>query len=170
MKPPIVKSGMVKIVREGIGMAPIPQRHRAAPTKRGTWVWFDGFREPGMTAVYNLKHSPKRGNVDLPFDHPDNYSRRLDEWWRKNKSSLKVGWLKLDDMVYVGWTKDGEITRSGFFNSGDWNHLSVQDALAGLSKIVARSLAYKATKGYHIIDNGDIQIYVPKTTKIYGQK
>lgn len=173
IRPPTVKNGQVKVVRQGLGMSHTKQKHKASPTRFGTWVWIDGYMERGMTFMSRSAYAPKKplgpdGEITDDQDEREAYWNRLEKWYKDLPSKFHHGWIDLDSMIYVGWTAEGIYTRSGFFNSGDWNLLTMKDALAGLRKITARGLGYQCTEGgnYSWIDNADIQVYVPKDTKI----
>lgn len=175
LKPPVIKGGKVKVVRQGLGMGHRKQDHKAAPTSVGTWCWLFGYMEYGMTFTAQSPYAPKRPafftNTDLEVNEAEatEYYDRLKAWYKSMPKKLRYGWIDLDSIVYVGWNHKGEVTRSGFFNSGTWNKLTMAQALDGLAIIVARSRGFhskKETGHYPWIDKGDIQIYVPKTTKI----
>lgn len=176
-----VCSQSVKVARYGVGMAHTKQRHAASPVRRGTWVWLEGFREPGMTFLRRQPYYPK---ISYDFDIYTE-RERLEANWKREEQFAKVspakwryGWIDLAAMVYVGWTPDGDITRDGFFNAGEWNHLTMTDAVKGLRKIVAKAKGYAVgcpdyrnddLNFTNFIDNANLQVFVPKTTKIKGR-
>jgi hypothetical protein len=97
------------------------------------------------------------------------YHNRVEAWEKKNPSKRMVGWISLDDEVYVGLTKKGEHIRNGFFQTGEWECMTMREAIKAIKIALARFDAAVATdeSGYYgSMDYGDLEIYVPHTTKI----
>lgn len=173
-----IKNNRVKIARYGITMKHVPQKHKAAPTNKGMWAFFDGYTDMSIvgSSLKVVEPSPPR-NLD-PFEdykHPVmvEYYRKRDEWHKQKNSPGKwmYGWLDLESYIYVGWNTKGEITRSGFFNSGDWNTMTAEDAISGLRRLMSSVKAWMIVNNYHRLDHAldfsNLQIYIPKTTKVH---
>lgn len=125
------------------GAGPVLQDNRAAPCKRGWWAFPAGYEY-----------------------HADNVPRKRDRRWR----TLIV---PADALIYVGWNRHGEITRDGFFNSGDWQLLSVEDAMKGLDRLIASCRAISVAPGdwngmplRRIVDPASLQAFIPASVHI----
>lgn len=125
------------------GAGSVLQDNRAAPCRRGWWAFPAGYEY-----------------------HADNVPRKRDRRWR----TLIV---PADALIYVGWNRQGRITRDGFFNSGDWQYLSVEDAMTGLRRFIvscrAISVAHETWKGmplHRVIDSASLQAFIPASVRI----
>ncbi len=169
-----VQNGRVKIARWGLRMGHTDQRHDAAPTKKGTWVFFDGFATMEIVgASVNRSVAPKaprdkEGYIDYESPLYPAYAKRMEEWTKKMPGRWMYGWIDLSDPIYVGWTRHGKLTRNGFFNMGPWNLMTAGEAIEGLHRIVARAAGYAKANGFKMyVDCSNLQVYVPHTTKIH---
>lgn len=127
------------------GVSAVRQDNRAAPVKKGWWA-FPAGRE----------------------HHADNVPQRAgNRRWR----SLMV---PASALIYVGWNRDGYITRDGFFNSGDWNLMSVEDAMTALKRhdahILGHSLAptgpYCGMPLKRLADAASYQVFIPASVRV----
>lgn len=51
------------------------------------------------------------------------------------------------ELIYCGWDRNGDVTRSGFFNYGDWQCMTVDDAAKGLRKLIAYASRHGSGRG-----------------------
>lgn len=125
------------------GVGAVRQDNRAAPAKKGWWA-FPAGHEKGA----------------------DNVPQRTCRRW----VNLMV---PADALIYVGWDRNGYITRDGFFNSGDWNLMSTEDAMLSLRRLRARCLAISATDQawqsmpwQRIADPANFQVFIPAGVRV----
>ncbi len=129
--------------RYAAGAGAVRQSNTVAPAKKGWWAFPAGC-EKGADNV------------------PPGIARR---------------WVTLmvpaDALIYTSWGKDGLITRDGFFNSGDWNLMSVEDAMLSLQRLKSRCLAISTTDNarhgmpwQRIADPANLQCFIPASARV----
>ena len=131
--------------RYSAGVSPVRQDNRAAPARHGWWAFPEGF-EHGADNVPSLAHGSA--------------NRRGQRWHTLT--------LDGDALIYVGWDRSGTITRDGYFNQGDWQLMTVADAMQGLDRMVAWGRGYAASHpGYswrRALDMASTQVFIPASS------
>lgn len=130
--------------RYAAGAGAVRQSNTVAPAKKGWWA-FPAGRE----------------------HHADNVPRRVGRRW----VNLMI---PADALIYVGWNRDGYITRDGFFNSGDWNLMSTEDAMEALKRhdahVLGHTLApagpYRGMPLRRLADAANYQAFIPANIRV----
>ena len=168
---PKIRNGHVEVIRWSIGVNPIVQTNDAAPCKKGWWAFFKGLDCIGISGG-SVDAIVGRVTVDTPEDERQaiwDKRERLMKLLLKGHTML----LPADAHIYCGWLPNGTVTRSGFFNSGDWQFLSVHDALTGAERAVAKAAGTALRNGYgspeNYLDTADFQIFIPHTVRLKGR-
>ena len=131
------RKGEYTLVRHSAGLKPVHQRNTVAPARRGMWAFFAGTQHKA-----------------------DNVPRRVGARWH----TFTVPASKL---IYVGWDSHGKLTHDGFFNVGDWQLVTAEEAAASLRRHINWVRGYATgrsgddTRWRWYTDAASFQVFVP---------